>query len=146
LILDDYFKNIYINIYNLKLHNKKVNLYQIKAKDSGDMCILQNKYLVVSVYLNLILIDIEEEYKVIHVTKTIFGCVNSFCYFKNYTFFSGDDVGDITEWQIIDNKLKKIKEYNNCKEDVNSIIKYNNNSWIAAGSNDGLIKFYETDF
>ena len=87
LILDDYFKNIYIKIYNLKLHNNKVNLYQIKAKDSGDMCILQNKYLVVSVYLNLILIDIEEEYKVIHVTKTIFGCVNSFCYFKNYTFF-----------------------------------------------------------
>ena len=146
LILDDYFKNIYINIYNLKLHNNKVNLYQIKAKDSGDMCILQNKYLVVSVYLNLILIDIEEEYKVIQVIKTIFGCVNSFCYFKNYTFFSGDDVGDITEWQIIDNKLKKIKDYNNCKEDVNSIIKYNNNSWIAAGSNDGLIKFYETDF
>ena len=69
-----------------------------------------------------------------------------FVILKIIFFFSGDDVGDITEWQIIDNKLKKIKDYNNCKEDVNSIIKYNNNSWIAAGSNDGLIKFYETDF
>ena len=30
LILDDYFKNIYIKIYNLKLHNNKVNLYYVK--------------------------------------------------------------------------------------------------------------------
>ena len=150
LILDNYFKYISINIYDMKLFKNKIKLYEIKAKESGDMCILKNKYLIVSFYLYLILIDIEDEYKLIHEIKTSFGCVNSFCALNalnnnnyNYIFLSGDDIGDIIEWKIKDNKIIKIKEYNNSKKEINSIINFKQNSWIATGANDGFVKFYE---
>ena len=146
ILLDDYFKNISLKIFDLELKKIKISLYTIKAKDSGDMCIIDNKYLVISLYLYLILIDIQEEYKILQIIKTSFGCVNTFCTFKNDIFFSGDDIGDIIEWQIKDNKIIKVKEYNRSKKEINSIIKYNKNSWIATGANDGLILFYETNF
>jgi len=150
LILDNYFKYISINIYDMKLFKNKIKLYEIKAKESGDMCILKNKYLIISFYLYLILIDIGDEYKLIHEIKTSFGCVNSFCALNalnnnnyNYIFLSGDDIGDIIEWKIKDNKIIKIKEYNNSKKEINSIINFKQNSWIATGANDGFVKFYE---
>ena len=61
-------------------------------------------------------------------------------------FFSGDDIGDLIEWKVENNKIIKVKEYNCSKKEINSIIKYNKNSWIATGSNDDIIKFYETDY
>ena len=146
IILDDYFKNISLKIYNLELKKIKIDLYTIKTKESGDMFILKNKYLIVSLYLYLILVDIQDEYKISHVIKTSFGCVNSFCSGQNNIFFSGDDIGDLIEWKIENNKIIKIKEYNCSKKEINSIIKYNKNSWIATGANDGIIKFYETNY
>ena len=151
LILDDYFKHISINIYDMKSFENKINLYEVKAKESGDMCILKNKYLIVSFYLYIILIDIEDEYKLLHEIKTFFGCVNSFCCLNNNNdnniiFFSGDDIGDIIEWKINNNKIIKIKEYNNSKKVINSIINFKLNSWIATGANDGFVKFYEINF
>jgi len=144
LILDDYFKNISLKIFDLEVKQIKINLLTIKAKESGEMCLLDNKYLVISLYLYLILTDIKEEYKILQIIKTSFGCVNTFCTFKNDIFFSGDDIGDIIEWQIKENKIIKIKEYNRSKKRINSIIKYNKNPWIASGANDGLILFYES--
>ena len=146
IILDDYFKNISLKIFNLELKQIKMNLYNIKTKDSGDMYILNNKYLIVSLYLYLILVDIQDEYKISNIIKTSFGCINSFCGGKNNIFFSGDDIGDLIEWKVENNKIIKVKEYNCSKKEINSIIKYNKNSWIATGSNDGIIKFYETDY
>jgi len=146
IILDDYFKNISLKIFDLEFNKIKINLCTIKAKESGEMCIIENKYLVVSFYLYLILIDIKEEYKILQMIKTSFGCVNSFCSFKNNIFFSGDDIGDLIEWEIKENKIKKIKEYNCSKKRINSVVKYNKNSWIATGSNDGGILFYETNY
>ena len=146
IILDDYFKNISLKIFNLELKQIKMNLYNIKTKDSGDMYILNNKYLIVSLYLYLILVDIQDEYKISNIIKTSFGCVNSFCGGKNNIFFSGDDIGDLIEWKVENNKIIKVKEYNCSKKEINSIIKYNKNSWIATGSNDGIIKFYEIDY
>jgi WD40 repeat protein len=110
------------------------------------MCILKNKYLIVSFYLYIILIDIEDEYKLLHEIKTFFGCVNSFCCLNNNNdnniiFFSGDDIGDIIEWKINNNKIIKIKEYNNSKKEINSIINFKLNSWIATAANDGVVKF-----
>ena len=140
LMLDDYFKNISINIYNLSQRKLVLKLYEIKAKESGDMCIINNNKLIVSFYLFLVLIDIEN-YKVLHEIRTSFGCVNSFCYFKEFIFFSGDDIGDVIEWKIKNNKIIKIKEYNNGKKAINSIIKYKENS-IIVGSDDGFINFY----
>ena len=104
------------------------------------MCIINNNKLIVSFYLFLVLIDIEN-YKVLHEIRTSFGCVNSFCYFKEFIFFSGDDIGDVIEWKIKNNKIIKIKEYNNGKKAINSIIKYKENS-IIVGSDDGFINFY----
>ena len=145
LILDKYFKYISLIIYDMKLSKNKIKIYEIKAKESGDMCILQNKYLVVSFDLYLILIDIEEEYKFLQEIKTSFGCVNSFCVLNNsdYIFLSGDEIGDIIEWKIKNNKIVKIKEYNNSIKQINSIINFKQNSWIATGANDGYVKFYE---
>ena len=105
------------------------------------MILVENKYLIVSLYLYLILIDIDE-YKIIHEIKTCFGCVLTFCLWNDYKFFSGDEIGDIIEWKISKNKSLTIKEYNNGKKAVKSIIKINNNL-IAAGSYDGFIKFYD---
>ena len=104
-----------------------------------------------SFYLNIILIDIEDEYKLLHEIKTSFGCVNSFCCLNNNNdnniiFFSGDDIGDIIEWKINNNKIIKIKEYNNSKKVINSIINFKLNTWIAIGANDGFVKFYEINF
>ena len=76
LILDDYFKHISLDIYDIKTHEIKNKIYEIKAKESGDMFILNKKYLIVSFYLYLILIDIEGDYKLLHEIKTTFGCVN----------------------------------------------------------------------
>ena len=148
ILLDDYFKNIYLKIFDLKTKTIKESLYQIKAKESGEMLIIDNKYLIVSLYLNLILVDIEGPYKILHIFKTSFGCVHSFCKLNNNIFLSGDDVGDIIEWKIEKNKIKKIKEYNSSKKDIYSVIKYNNNenSRIVTGSNNGIILFYEIDY
>jgi len=144
LLLDNYNRMMSINIYNIESKQIVIKLFEMKSKESGEMCILQNKYLVVSLYLCLILIDILDGYNIIHNIKTSFGCVVTFCYWKDLIFFSGDEIGDIIEWKINNNKIVKIKEYNNSKKTVRSIIKYNNNL-IAAGSNDGLIKFYDLD-
>ena len=145
LILDNYNKKLSINIFNIeskKIIKKLINvIYEIKCKDSGEMVLVENKYLIVSLYLYLILIDIDE-YKIIHEIKTCFGCVLTFCLWNDYKFFSGDEIGDIIEWKISKNKILKIKEYNNGKKAVKSIIKINNNL-IAAGSYDGFIKFYD---
>ena len=146
LILDDYFKHISVDIYDIKTNKFKNKLYEIKVKESGDIFIFNNKYLIVSFYLYLILIGVEGNYKFLHEIKTTFGCVNSFCGINNDSFLTGDDIGDIIEWKIKDNKIKKIKEYNCSKKAINSIKNYNNNNlWIAVGSNDGLINFYETN-
>ena len=146
IILDDYFKNISLKIFDLELKQIKINLCTIKAKESGEMILIENKYLVVSLYLYLILIDIKEEYKILQMIKTSFGCVNSFCSFKDNIFFSGDDIGDLIEWQIKDDKIKKIKEYNCSLKKINSVVKYNKNSWVVTGSDDGRILFYETNY
>ena len=79
------------------------------------MILVEKKYLVVSLYLYLILIDIKE-LKVIHEIKTSFGAVLTFFLWNDYTFFSGDEIGDIIEWKISKNKILKIKEYNNGKK------------------------------
>ena len=144
ILLDDYFKNIYLKIFDLKQRKIKESLYQIKAKESGEMCLIENKYLIVSLYLCLILVDIGP-YQILHLIKTSFGCVNSFCYLKNNIFLSGDDVGDVVEWKIEKNKLIKIKEYNANKKEVRSVIKYNKTPWIVYCSNNGIIIFYETN-
>ena len=144
LLLDNYNKMMSINIYNIESKKIIIKIYEMKCKESGEMCILQNKYLVISLYLCLILIDISNEYKIIHNIKTSFGCVVTFCHWKDLIFFSGDEIGDLIEWKINNNKIVKIKEYNNSKKAVRSIIKFNNNL-IAVGANDGLIKFYELD-
>ena len=141
LILDNYNKKLSINIFNIESKKIIKKLYEIKCKDSGEMVLVENKYLIVSLYLYLILIDIDE-YKIIHEIKTCFGCVLTFCLWNDYKFFSGDEIGDIIEWKISKNKILKIKEYNNGKKAVKSIIKINNNL-IAAGSYDGFIKFYD---
>ena len=141
ILLDNYSKSLSINIYDIESKKIILNLYEIKNKESGEMCIIQDKYLVVSLYLYLILIDIDG-YKILHEIKTSFGCVVTFCTWDNYTFFSGDDIGDINEWKINNNKIVKVKSYNNGKKTVKSIIKINNNL-IAAGSNDEYIKFYD---
>ena len=151
LILDNYFKYISLIIYDMKLVKNKIKIYEIKAKESGDMCILQNKYLLVSFDLYMILIDIEEEYKFLQEIKTSFGIVNSFCVLNNnnnndYIFLSGDEIGDIIEWKIKNNKIVKIKEYNNSNKQINSIINFKHNSWIATGANDGYVKFYEINY
>ena len=44
IILDDYFKNISLKIFDLELKQIKINLCTIKAKESGEMCIIENKY------------------------------------------------------------------------------------------------------
>ena len=141
LLLDNYNKFLSINIYNIETKNI-FKLYETKNKESGEMCIIQDKYLIVSLYLCLILIDIEKDYKIINEIRTSFGCVNTFCFWKDSTFFSGDDIGDIIEWKINKNKIIKIKEYNNSKKAVNSIIGFKN-KLIVVGSNDGFIKFYK---
>ena len=143
LLLDNYFKNFSVNILDIESKKIKFKFIEIKNKQSGEMCLIENKYLVVSFYLYLILIDIEK-YKVISKISTSFGCVNTFCVWNNFTFFSGDDIGDIIEWKINNNKIVKVKEYNNGKKPVKNIIKFNNNL-IAACSNDGFIKFYDID-
>ena len=142
-ILDNYFKELYISIFDIKSKQIIKNIFKIKCKESGEMCLLENKYLVVSLYLILLLIDINE-YKVIHKISTSFGCVVTFCYLNNYTFLSGDEIGDIIEWKIANNKIIKVKEYNNGKKTVKSIIKFNKNL-IAVGSNDCYINFYDID-
>ena len=141
LLLDNYNKTLSINIYDIESKKIILNLYEIINKESGEMCIIQDKYLVVSFYLYLILIDIDG-YKILHEKSTSFGCVATFCRWDNYTFFSGDDIGDINEWKINNNKIVKVKEYNNGKKEIKIIIKINNNL-IAAGSHDRFIKFYD---
>ena len=144
LLLDNYNRMMSINIYNIESKKIIIKLYEMKSKESGEMCILKNKYLVVSLYLCLVLIDVSDEYKIIHNIRTSFGCVITFCHWKDLIFFSGDEIGDIIEWKINNNKIVKIKEYNNSKKAVRCIIKFKNNL-IAAGTNDGLIKFYDLD-
>ena len=151
LILDDYFKNLSINIYNLIKKKIVAKIYETKSKESGDICLVNNKYLIVSFYLSLVLIDIENEYKVLDVIKTSFGCVNTFCYFKENIFFSGDDLNDIIEWKISnDKKIIKIKEYDNMKinnlnyyyhlhRKINTMIKYRNNNILVGGENKYII-------
>ena len=141
LLLDNYSKKLSINIFNIESKKVELKLYEIKNKESGEMCLLQNKYLIVSFYLYLILIDIEE-YKIMHEIKTSFGCAITFCVWNDFIFFSGDEIGDIIEWKISKNRIIKVKEYNNGKKTVKNIIKFNNNL-IAACSNDGFIKFYD---
>jgi WD40 repeat protein len=141
LLLDNYSKQLSINIYDIGSKEIVLKLYEIKNKESGEMCVIQNKYLVVSLYLYLILIDIDD-YNIIHQIKTTFGSVVTFCPWNDYTFFSGDDIGDIYEWKINNNKIIKVKEYNNGKKTIKSIIKINDNV-IAAGSYDKFIKFYK---
>lgn len=141
LILNDYNKNLFINIFNIHLKNIVKNLNKIKCKEAGEMVLVEKKYLVISLYLNIILVDIDE-YIIIHEIRTCFGCVLTFCLWNNFTFFSGDEIGDIIEWKINKNKITKIKEYNNGKKAAKSIIKINDNL-IAAGSYDGFIKFYD---
>ena len=143
LLLDNYYKKISINIFDIDSKKIKSTIYKINNKESGEMCLVENKYLVVSFYLYLILVDIEK-YEEISIIKTSFGCVTTFCVWSDYTFFSGDDIGDIIEWKINNNKIVKVKEYNNGKKTVKNIIKFNENL-IAACSNDGFIKFYDID-
>ena len=143
LILDNYSKKLSINIFNIESKNIVKKIYEIKCKEAGEMILVENKYLVVSLYLYLLLIDINE-LKVIHEIKTCFGAVLTFCLWNDYTFFSGDEIGDIIEWKITKNKISKIKEYNNGKKAAKSIIKINNNL-IAACSYDGYINFYDID-
>ena len=143
LLLDNCSKIISIHIFDIESKEIISKLYEIKAKESGEMCLLENKYLIVSFYLFLILLDIEE-YKILHEIRTSFGCVITFCLWKDYTFFSGDEIGDIIEWKINNNKIVKVKEYNNGKKTVKSIIKFNNNT-MAVCCNDGYIRFYNLD-
>lgn len=143
LLLDNCSKIISIHIFDIESKEIISKLYEIKAKESGEMCLIQNKYLIVSFYLSLILIDIEE-YKILHEIRTSFGCVITFCLWNDFTFFSGDEIGDIIEWKINNNKISKIKEYNNGKKTVKSIIKFNNNT-MAACCNDGYIRFYDLE-
>ena len=141
LLLDNYSKTLSINIFDIESKEMKFQLYEIKNKESGEMCVIQNKYLIVSLYLYLILIDIDT-YKILHQIRTSFGCVVTFCPWNDYTFFSGDDIGDINEWKINNNKIVKVKEYNNGQKTIKSILKINDNL-MAAGSYDKFIKFYK---
>ena len=143
LLLDNYYKKLSINIFDIDSKKIISTIYEINNKESGEMCLVGNKFLVVSFYLYLILVDIEK-YEEISIIRTSFGCVTTFCVSSDYTFFSGDDIGDIIEWKINNNKIIKVKEYNNGKKTVKNIIKFNENL-IAACSNDGFIKFYDID-
>ena len=143
LLLDNYYKKLSINIFDIDSKKIISTIYEINNKESGEMCLVENKFLVVSFYLYLILVDIEK-YEEISIIRTSFGCVTTFCVSSDYTFFSGDDIGDIIEWKINNNKIIKVKEYNNGKKTVKNIIKFNENL-IAACSNDGFIKFYDID-
>ena len=85
LLLDNYSRQLSINIFNIESKKLELKLYEIKNKESGEMFLLENKYLIVSFYLYLILIDIEG-YKIIHEIKTSFGCVITFCVCNDFIF------------------------------------------------------------